>query len=275
MEGEIEFRGLDGTRLSGTLETPSDPIGVTLVLLHGNGTDRQELGLFTRLAQELATRGISSLRFDLRGHGASGGLQEDRTLSAHLNDVQAALAMARELTGSGRTGLLATSFSGGVATWYAAHRAHEVDSLVLLNPQLDHRTRFIDEKPWWVDDVLDDEHAQQLDARGYLDHAGSVRTGRAMLNEVFWIRACTVLDRLQVPTLLLHGTEDILIPIDSSRSAAARIAQADLVEFPGAAHGLSVPGDGRYLLPQTRAWQRAAFAAIASWVLDLDVGLTG
>lgn len=139
---DVDFRALDGLhlRLAGTVTVPKER-AASVVLLHGNGTDREELGLFTRLAVALGSAGIPSIRFDVRGRGASEGCQEDRTLSAHLNDVHAALAQVRSITGTVSAGLVATSFSGGVAGWYAAHRPEEVWRLVLLNPQLDHKRR--------------------------------------------------------------------------------------------------------------------------------------
>ena len=43
----------------------------------------------------------------------------------------------------------------------------------------------------------------------------------------------------QVPTLIIHGTDDKTVPIDvSGRAAAQAIASATLVEYSGAPHGL-------------------------------------
>ena len=42
-----------------------------------------------------------------------------------------------------------------------------------------------------------------------------------------------------VPTLIVHGTADKTVPIDASARAAARgIANANLIEYDGAPHGL-------------------------------------
>jgi pimeloyl-ACP methyl ester carboxylesterase len=47
------------------------------------------------------------------------------------------------------------------------------------------------------------------------------------------------LPAFRVPTLVLHGTGDKTVPIDTSaRQAAAGIANAQLVEYDGAPHGL-------------------------------------
>ena len=49
------------------------------------------------------------------------------------------------------------------------------------------------------------------------------------------------LSAFTVPTLVVHGTSDKTVPIDSSgRAAAAGIAHARLIEYDGAPHGLTV-----------------------------------
>ena len=43
----------------------------------------------------------------------------------------------------------------------------------------------------------------------------------------------------KVPTLIIHGTDDMTVPIDASGRAAAKgIARSRLVEYDGAPHGL-------------------------------------
>jgi uncharacterized protein len=82
-------------------------------MVHG-GVTRGEDGFFTRLAAGLADAGVASPRFDLRGHGESEGRQEETTLTAltaltaHLNDIAAALACVREETGARVVHLLGT-----------------------------------------------------------------------------------------------------------------------------------------------------------------------
>jgi non-heme chloroperoxidase len=49
------------------------------------------------------------------------------------------------------------------------------------------------------------------------------------------------LGAVSVPTLILHGTADKPVPFEiSARAAASGIAQAKLVTYPGASHGLLV-----------------------------------
>lgn len=148
----VSFRTLDGLHLVGTLVSPNEPTGQGIVFVHGGGVTRHEAGFFTRLAVGLAEAGVTSLRYDLRGHGESGGRQEDAPLSAHLNDMHSALAELRERSRVSQASLLAASFSGGMAAYFAAKGPDPLARLVLINPLLGYKNRFINQKPYWHDD---------------------------------------------------------------------------------------------------------------------------
>jgi non-heme chloroperoxidase len=48
------------------------------------------------------------------------------------------------------------------------------------------------------------------------------------------------LDAIDVPTLVIHGTDDQVVPIDvGGRASAARIRGARLIEYEGAPHGIT------------------------------------
>lgn len=264
---EISLRTLDGLQLRGTLVTPDTPTERSIVLVHGGGVTRHEGGFFTRLAIGLAEAGIAALHYDLRGHGESDGAQQDATLAGHLNDISVSLQHICEVTGVRKVSLLGTSFGGGLAAYYAGTRPAELDRLVLLNPQLDYKNRYIEQKPYWEGDRLNDEMARQLAEHGFIAHSPTVKQGRAFLNEVFWIRPLEVLDKITAPTLLVHGTQDTFVPVDVSRAADQRIrAEHRLVEIEGAQHGFAVHEDPEYANPQSQAWQRFVIETVCEWV---------
>jgi pimeloyl-ACP methyl ester carboxylesterase len=267
-ERAVRLRTLDGLYLAGTFTSP-DPRSPdrAVVLVHGGGVTREEGGFFTRLASGLAVAGVASLRFDLRGHGESQGRQEELTLAAILNDIRVALATVREMSGAAHVSLLGASFAGGVCAYYAATRPAEVDRLILLNPQLDYKQRTIDSRGYWHDDFLDDEQAQRLSEDGYIQFTPSLRHGRPILNEVFWFDPRSALSEITAPTLLVHGTKDTFVPVETSREAVPLLRAAHrLVEIEGSQHGFAVHDDPQYLNPQSQEWQALVIRTVAEWL---------
>jgi alpha-beta hydrolase superfamily lysophospholipase len=267
-EQQVGFRSLDGLTLRGTLAAPGEAPTAIAVLVHGGGVTREEGGFFTRLAAGLAGAGVASLRFDLRGHGESEGRQEDLTLGAIANDIRVAIdRVAAERAGS-PAALIGASFAGGISAFFASRYPDRVQSLVLLNPLLNYKKRFIDDKPYWIDDHIDEAAGKDLAENGSLPHSPTFRLGRPLLNEVFHLRPLLALPDIAAPTLFVHGTQDTFIPIESSRDAIGRLAtEVRLVEVAGAQHGFAIPDDPEYLDPQTQVWQATVIHTVTEWIV--------
>ncbi|WP_218018270.1 alpha/beta hydrolase [Nocardia shimofusensis] len=261
------IRTLDGLHLAATLVTPEQPVARAVLLVHGGGVTREEGGFFTRLAAGLADVGIASLRVDLRGHGESEGRQEELTLSTILNDIRVSLAHLRKATGADELSLLGASFGGGICGYYAAKRPDELARLVLLNPQFDYKKRTIDTRPYWTDDIINDEAARELNETGAIQFTPTLEHGRPLLNEVFWLKPNEVLGEIKTPTLIVHGNADTLVPIDGSRAAVAQFtAPVELVEIDGSQHGFAVHDDPQYLNPKSQKYQAEVIGIVAQWL---------
>ncbi len=135
---------------------------------------------------------MASLRFDLRGHGESEGRQEDLTIAGILSDIQAAIAHVCAETGTQPVTLLGTSFSGGICGYYAAQHPADLASLVMLNPLLDYKMRFIDDKPYWQDGQISEEVGRELLAQGCIAHSPTFKLGRPLLNEIFYLQVASL-----------------------------------------------------------------------------------
>jgi pimeloyl-ACP methyl ester carboxylesterase len=262
----MEFRSLDGLTLRGTFTESERAAGVA-VLVHGGGVTRDEGGFFTRLADGLATVGISSLRFDLRGHGESDGRQEDLTLSGITNDIRAAVGQVSSEDDGAPANLLGTSFGGGITAFFAACYPQRVRRLVLLNPLLNYKKRLVEDKPYWYDDFIDEQAGQELAQQGFIAHSPTFKLGRPLLNEVFYVQPHRALGDVVAPTLFVHGTGDTFIPVESSREYMRHVkGGAQLIEVSGAQHGFAVHDDPEYRDPQTQQWQAAVIRSVAQWL---------
>ncbi|HZB28812.1 MAG TPA: alpha/beta hydrolase [Streptosporangiaceae bacterium] len=264
---EITFRSLDGLRLWGTYVRPAVPAGPAVVLVHGGGVTREEGGFFTRLAKGLAAAGLPSLRFDYRAHGQSEGRQEDLTISGVLNDIYAAVEQVTGAVGGGPVSLVGASFGGGISAYFAAHHPSLLHRVVLLNPLLNYKKRFIDDKPYWYNNRINDAAGDELAARGFVAHSPSFKLGRPLLNETFYVQPHRILGEIKAPTLIVHGTGDTFVPVQSSRDSLGQFrCAAELVEISGAQHGFAMPDDPAYRHPQTRRWQASVITTVTDWL---------
>jgi len=53
----------------------------------------------------------------------------------------------------------------------------------------------------------------------------------------FYEQGCPV-ERIQVPALVVHGNEDLIVPVENGRRLAKRLPRAEYVELPGRGHNL-------------------------------------
>ncbi|MDQ1250655.1 MAG: uncharacterized protein QG597_5034, partial [Actinomycetota bacterium] len=181
--------------------------------------------------------------------------------------VRVALAQVREATGAASVSQLGASFGGGICAYYAAKRPTEVERLVLLNPQFNYKRRTIDNTPFWQDDHLTPSAAVELDRQGFIAFNPNLRHGRAIFHEVFWFDLDSAISQIQASTLLVHGTKDTLVPIESTLAALPRFtAEHRLVTVEGSQHGFAVHDDPQYLNPQSQQWQAFVIRTVADWL---------
>lgn len=276
-ESEVSYFSLDGMRLTGTLLVPAElsERGPCL-LVHGITADRDEGGFYRDLANALAEVGIPSLRFDLRAHGRSGGTMEELTLSGCWNDV---IASAKRLPGmidarrfTGPPSIVASSFGGGLATIYAA--AYSVPRLVLLNPNLDYLSNWLIGTPLWDEDQnqLSESACRHLAEYGWLPR-GEFRMGRALVNEAFHFMPEQKMSSISTPTLVVHGTEDTIVPFRSSLQSYRRyrtLGPSCFLPVVGAEHGFIAPGDEKLETDQTKRFRQLVIEATVTWLAVTD-----
>jgi fermentation-respiration switch protein FrsA (DUF1100 family) len=202
----------DGHRLAAWFLPGEAPDAPAVLVANGNGGHR---GLRAPLAAALHDAGLAVLLFDYRGYGGNPGIPSEAGLAL---DVRAARAFLLEEAGvpADRLLYLGESLGAGVVTELATE--HPPAGLVLRSPFVDLAS-------------VGAEHYPFLPVRALLRDRYPVAEHVATI---------------QVPTTVVHGGADSIVPPGQSRAVADAAAVLHrVVEVPGADHNDRVLLDGR------------------------------
>jgi alpha-beta hydrolase superfamily lysophospholipase len=247
----------------------------SLLIVHGLG---EHSGRYDHVARRLAAKGIDVHGFDLRGFGASAGRRGhvDRWSRFH-DDVEARLAHVRGLAGGRPVILYGHSMGGLVALGYVLTDRPKPDLLVLSAPALDSRI------PGWqrslarllsgiaprltIPNGFDGAVLSRDPAVGaaYLadplnQHRTTTRLGGEAFREQARVRAS--LAGLTVPTLVLHGAQDALVPPTASEPLAA-VPGVTRIAYDGLRHEIHNEPEWEVVLDDVVAWLRQHLPAAA------------
>jgi pimeloyl-ACP methyl ester carboxylesterase len=231
MEEEGWAEALDGHKVRYTRREVRDPSG-TVVMCHGIEMDRDEWnGFYSQVAEELAEKGFSSIRFDFRGHGESEMDGLDFSVSGMVMDLEAVLKEGDELH------VLAASF-GAIPAILCAEE-HDLESLTLLCPLIDTHKNYFEPSG----DSFVDRNRDELEEKGFITRPSGYRMSAQLLFELRSIRPEKVLENLETPVLTVQGADDSAVPPEISRKYGSPNQNSKYVEVEDADHGLVDPGD--------------------------------
>ncbi len=212
----VEFTNRRGEKLVGVLH--GEPNGRAVVSCHGmlSGKDGVK---HTRLADELARHGVSMLRFDFAGRGESEGSVFDLSYSNAIEDVDAAIDWLQKL-GVTRVGLFGSSMGGAVALLTAARDERVVAVATLA--AVGYPAAIADRYP---------EQARAFEEQGFVDSPAG-RIGRGFMDDALAHDVVSAVAIVRAPILVMHGTEDAVVPQNDALdiASAARNATLDLVD---------------------------------------------
>ena len=221
--------------LAGVLTHPEIETKDCIILCHGLGVDKDELGQATELAHRLAEVGFAVFRFDFRCHGESQGNSIDLTITGEQTDIDSAVKFLQKL-GFERFGIQASSFAAGPVVLYAAENQKHLKALCFYYPLLDYRSMFHPELPW-PKEMFSVEQMNHLNEKGYLELDNKFRIGKALFAEALTIEPFKELNKLKVPVLFIHGNKDTYVPYSDSEIYSKVPEVSKLITIDGADHG--------------------------------------
>lgn len=252
----IESTAVDGVRLAGRWYPASghDAHARTILLLHGFAEDPSVWE--KARAAILNAHGWNVAAVDSRGYGQSGGLHasfgghEAMDVSAWLDAISARVGVPGRADPF-QAALWGRSMGAAIAM-RAAERDDRIAVLVLESPMVD-----LDRS---VARLL---RKRKLRATGLLARLITARAGRIAGVSLRRPRPLDVAPRLKAPALILHGTDDWLVPADEVRRLAGSFPQPpERIEIPGAGHSNVIATGGDELIARVAGFLDAAVSKL-------------
>ena len=237
-------------------------VGRPVILIHGWPLSSDS---WDDQAMAIANAGYRAITYDRRGFGRSSQPWSGYDYDTLSDDLAAVMAhtQAEDAT------LVGFSMGGGeVARYMSRHQGRSVSQAILVSSILPFRIKtpdnphgtppeafvemaraLMEDRPEFLARFFKDFFgvgllSQPVSAE-FLEWARSVAMQASLKATLGCLKAFSRTDfrselgAFQVPTLFIHGTEDLTVPIGaSSRPAAQRITQAKLLAYDDAPHGL-------------------------------------
>jgi pimeloyl-ACP methyl ester carboxylesterase len=261
-EEKIEYYSADGFRLVGLRAVPPNPRG-WVVMTHGITQNKDEFGgYYGDLARALNSIGIGTLRFDFRGHGESSGDSMDISIVGDVLDIHATLRQVEE----GPIAIVGTSFGSGPAAFVAEEARASVRCLAFVAPVIDYDRTFLRPETPWAKASFGPAALSALPEKGHLLLDGKHRLSPRLIEEFHLLDPIASLARSRVPTLIVHGDKDSMVPYAASYAAATRLPTVKLVTLPNTDHGFSDIGDEDGLGPASLTMKSRLVAEVVEYV---------
>jgi len=216
-----------------------------IIWMHGISVDKDEyLGFFRDGALLFADRGVSSIRFDFRGHGESSGTSLDFSVVSQNLDVRAIMDLAQKQFGmAARIHLLGASFGAPPAIFGSTRHRSAVHSVSLVAPVLSYARTFLQPETEWARELFSADRLEQLDATGRLYLNESFCIGHRLVEEMRLINPAKVLAEVEQRVLIVHGDRDSMVPYDATLQACRGLRHVNLITLGGADHGFTHEDD--------------------------------
>ena len=242
----------------------------SILLVHGLG---EQSGRYEHVGDQFASAGLDAWAYDQRGNGGSGGRRGHvESWSQFHDDLAERLAAIRGGAGGRPVVIYGHSMGGLVVAGYLLSDRPKPDLAVLASPGLDSTLAGWKKRlapivarvvptlavPNGIDRATlsrDPTVGQEAAADPRNATASTTRFGAEALVEQRRVRREAPLG-FGIPTLVLHGEDDGLVPVGASEV----LADAPGVErrtFPGLRHELHNEPEGAEIIEEVIGWLRA------------------
>ena len=252
----------DGIRLRTRTWAVDDARG-QVVIVHGLA---EHSGRWEHVGARLAEAGLHTVAYDWRGHGESGGDRGDFESFDHmLDDLECVFT---RLDRHRPRFIYGHSTGGLFAAGYATTDRPQPDGYVLSAPALDANVpaakraaarvlgrvapKLRLSSPVKAEQLSSDPAVgEAYFADPLLQFPQTTRSGLALLEAMTWTKSR--LDRITIPTLVIHGADDELVPPEASAPLAG-VSVCRRTLYSGYRHELHNEPDGAAVIDDVIDW---------------------
>ena len=219
--------------VNGDVFIPEEESFPLVIFSHGYNGCKDD---FRDSANYLMDNGIASITFTFCGSGGrdtSGFGTTNMTLFTEKEDLSAVIDYAKQIKGfNGSLYLFGGSQGGMVSAMAAEEREADIKGMVLLFPA------FCIPDNWNNTNYPVDRYPTPESIPESFDFWG-VELGRDFVLTLRDLDIYANMADFQKPVLILHGTNDAIVPISYSQRAAETYPNAELVTYKGEGHGFT------------------------------------
>jgi len=267
------FTSFDGLKLYDQWWRPQSEPRASVVVLHGLC---EHSSRYNEVAQFLTAQGYAVDTFDLRGHGKSEGIKSYiESFDNYLKDLDVFLNRVRLRLPNKPVFLLGHSMGGGICSMYCITRQPDIRGVILsaptvkiskdispffqkISPMLSRlfpklptvklETAALSRDP----EILKKRNNDPLVYQGRI----LLRTGAEILQATRLIQ--TQMERISLPLLILHGTEDRFADVEGSKMLYDGVKERDktLKLYDGLFHEIMNEPEKEQVLHDIVTWMK-------------------
>ena len=232
MEEKVFFDHPLGMKLCGIISNPSENKQTPIIIFAHGFTSHKNSKSYTKILDNLYLANISTFRIDLFGHGESGGDFSEITITKGKNSILAAIKYLKA-NGYSTIGLLGSSF-GGIFGIMASSETNDLFCLALKSPVSD-----------WLEIAFpkQDGVLEKWKKDGFINYESEESSSRLKYEIVEDAKNNIAFDvalKIRIPTLIVHGNKDDVVPYEDSVKLSKLMPNAVLHTVNGSNHHYSL-----------------------------------
>jgi hypothetical protein len=247
-EEKVYFTNSKGEKLCGVF---SGPIYFErlIVLCHGFLTSKDS-STNLELTRLLNRANIATFRFDFYGHGESSGTTSQITPTEAVDNLENAIKFVYENFSFAELGVCGSSF-GGFISIIVASRDERIRRLALKSPVFNYYDA--------LEILFGKEGLRRWKEMGFIifedASGGAFRVGYDFYEDLKNFDTSKLSEKIKASTLIVHGTNDQLIPLPQSKNLYQHLRSEKRLEVvEGADHHYSDPSHWSLMVQLISDW---------------------